>query len=431
VNVLILGNGGREHALAWKIRQSPLCDQLYVAPGNGGTAQIAHNVKLDITDHEALDNFACENNVSLIVVGPEAPLVAGVADYFAGREDVKVFGPVRDAARLEGSKAFAKAFMHRHGIPTASYREFQRGDLDAALAYVAQHPLPVVVKADGLAAGKGVTICQTTDEAAQAVREALEDDRFGSAGHTLVIEEFLDGVEFSVFALADGKDYVLLPMAKDYKRRFDNHEGPNTGGMGAVSPVPFVGRELRQRVMERIIRPTLDGLRAEGVPYVGFLYFGIMAVGNEPYLLEYNVRMGDPETQVVLPRLQSDLLALLQAAVEGDVRRQDVLISNDPAVTVVVAGESYPSDCPKGLPITGIETAEATGHTVVFHAGTKLSPDRVLVTCGGRVLAVTSFGSTLPDAIVRAQAAAAAVEFDGAAHRSDIGRDVLEIAVIG
>jgi phosphoribosylamine--glycine ligase len=423
MNVLIVGSGGREHALAWKLAQSPLIEKLYVAPGNPGTAEIAINVPIHESDFTELEDFCEREQVEMIVVGPEAPLVAGIADYFDGKP-VKVVGPESTGARLEGSKAYSKTFLQRYGVPTARHATFSMAEVEQARAYLAQHPLPVVLKVDGLAAGKGVVVTSDKAEAEAFLNTVLVDAKFGTSGNKLVIEEFLDGVECSVFILTDGKDYQLLPMAKDYKRVGDGDTGPNTGGMGAVSPVPFVDRELRHRIRDEVILPTLKGMQAENMVYRGFLYIGLMIVKGTPYVLEFNVRMGDPETQAVLPRIQSDLLVLFNSLFDGTLAQHEIAIHPATTVTVVCASGGYPATADTGHAITGLDLV---GDALVFHAGTTRNADGQLVNKGGRVFAVTAYGEGIPEAAAKAQAAAAQVQFQGRFFRSDIGQDLLRI----
>jgi len=427
LNVLILGGGGREHAMAYKAAQSPQLGQLFVAPGNAGTAQLATNLALNPEDPAAVEAAVRQHGINLVIVGPEAPLVAGLADHL-GRQfpdgSVGVVGPVAAGARLEGSKDFAKAFMAKYGIPTAQYRSFQAHQLDEALAYVANHPLPIVVKADGLAAGKGVVIAHDVATAQAALQGMLSGHDFGAAGQTVVVEQFLPGIEISVFIATDGQSYTLLPMAKDYKRQLDGDQGPITGGMGAVSPVPFATRDLRTRIREQVIRPTLAGLRAEGIDYKGFIFFGLMVVDEQPYLLEYNCRMGDPETEVVLPRIETDFLELMQRIAHGGVRDLELSLRAETCATVICASGGYPGPITKGYPITGLDATHDTPHSLVFHAGTALKDNQV-VTAGGRVLAVSAFGKDVVEATTRAAQRAEAVQFEGRFFRRDIGLDLL------
>ena len=423
MRLLLLGSGGRESALSWKIAQSPLVEKLFIAPGNGGTAAYGENVPLKPTDFPAIAAFCRENGVDLIVAGNEDPLVAGLWDYMAENlPGVPVVGPSREGARLEGSKDFAKAFMAEFGIPTAAYRSFTAADIEEADRFLESLKAPYVLKADGLAAGKGVLIIDDLDEAKAALREML-GGMFGASSATVVIEEFLSGIECSVFVLTDGNGgYRILPVAKDYKRIGEGDTGLNTGGMGAVSPVPFADETFMRKVEERIIRPTVDGLRARGIVYRGFIFLGLINVGGEPMVIEYNVRMGDPETEVVMPRIASDLVPLIDAAARGDLG--DLPLATDPrtAVTVMLVSGGYPGSYEKGKVITG---ADATGDTIPFHAGTARDARGRLVTSGGRVIALTSYGESIPEALERSFAAAAKVDFDGKYFRRDIGRDLV------
>ncbi|MCU0450934.1 MAG: phosphoribosylamine--glycine ligase [Bernardetiaceae bacterium] len=422
MNVLIIGSGGREHAFAWKIAQSPLCGQLYVAPGNAGTAQVATNVALG-DDFAAVADFCHQRQIGLLLVGPEAPLVAGLVDHL--RADPRlapmgIIGPPQAGAQLEGSKDFAKQFMQRHGIPTARYQSFTLATLDQGLAYLGHHPLPVVLKADGLAAGKGVLIVTDHQEARQRLRQMLEEALFGPASATVVVEQFLAGIELSVFVLTDGQHYCILPAAKDYKRVGEGDTGLNTGGMGAVSPVPFADAAFMEKVENRIVKPTLAGLRAEGIPYVGFIFIGLMNVQGEPYVIEYNVRMGDPETEVVVPRLQSDLLELLHLTAQGRLAEATLQVDPRTATTIMLVSGGYPGGFAKGKPMTGWPQLT---EVLPFHAGTVAHGDQVL-TNGGRVLALTALAPSLPEALARANAAAQTIDFEGKYYRRDIGFDL-------
>lgn len=417
MNILLLGSGGREHALAWKLTQSPRCSELYIAPGNAGTAGYGRNIALEATDFPGIKAFCLERKIDMVVVGPEEPLVKGIYNSFWGDPMVRhipVIGPSKTGAQLEGSKAFAKAFMQRQDIPTAAYREFS--DMAAAKAYVQTHPLPVVIKADGLAAGKGVIIAQSHADAVEALDKMQE---FGAAGATVVIEAFLEGVELSVFVLTDGQSYRLLPEAKDYKRIGEGDKGPNTGGMGAVSPVPFAGPVFMEKVINRIVEPTIEGLAEEGIDYKGFIFLGLINVGGEPYVIEYNCRMGDPETEVVMPRLRNDLVDLLEAVAEGRLDEIDVQTDPRTAVTTVAVSEGYPGSYPKGRPITGLP-ATLDGDVLIFQAGTKKSEGQV-VTNGGRVLAATAYGSAIGTAAAASRAALTGIHFQGMYFRKDIG----------
>jgi len=423
MNILILGAGGREHAFAWKIAQSPRCNALYVAPGNAGTAALATNVPVAATDFDAVARLVREKEIGLVVVGPEEPLVRGIRDYFRERPDlahVLLVGPDAAGARLEGSKDWAKAFMRENDIPTAKSATFTAPSLDEGLKYLRTHPLPVVLKADGLAAGKGVVIAAGHEEAETTLRNML-NGQFGEASRKVVVEEFLAGIELSVFVLTDGRDYVLLPEAKDYKRVGEADTGLNTGGMGAVSPVPFADVDFLARVDERIVKPTVAGLQGAGTEYVGFLFIGLMNVGGDPYVIEYNVRMGDPETEVVLPRLRSDLVTLLEAAARKELAGVQPEVDPHTAVTVMLVSGGYPGPYEKGKAMTGLA---ATENVISFHAGTKLVAGNV-VTDGGRVLALTGMGATLQEAAAKARAAAEKVDFEGKYFRRDIGTDLL------
>ena len=422
MKVLLLGSGGREHALAWKMKESPRLTELYVAPGNAGTAEVAENVDLKVTDFEALAAFVEEKGIDMLVVGPEDPLVEGVRDYFEadGRfPRLMIVGPGKAGARLEGSKDFAKEFMIRHGIPTARHTTVTRETVAEGVAFLKGVKPPYVLKADGLAAGKGVLILNDLEEAERELN-AMLDGKFGKAGDQVVIEEFLKGIELSVFALTDGNTYKILGSAKDYKRVGEGDTGLNTGGMGAVSPVPFADEAFRRKVEERIVRPTVEGLRAEGIDYKGFIFFGLMNVGGDPYVIEYNVRMGDPETEVVLPRLKADLLTLFEETARG--RLAEAAFGQDDryCTTVMLVSEGYPGSYKKGMEITGLEQVEGS---VVFHAGTKRTDGRLL-TNGGRVMAVSSFGGTMREALAQSYRNVGKIHFEGMNFRRDIGFDL-------
>lgn len=422
MNILLLGSGGREHALARKISQSKHCSQLFIAPGNPGTAQCGQNIPIGVNDFEALGVFCKENEIKIMVVGPEDPLVNGVYDYFkanATLQDIIVVGPSAEGAKLEGSKAFAKAFMERHHIPTASYREFNKDNYNEGVEYLTNHPLPVVLKADGLAAGKGVVIAQTTEEALQNFEEMIQSARFGKASERVVVESFLSGVELSVFALTDGEKYVLLPEAKDYKRIGEGDTGPNTGGMGAVSPVPFADQVFMNKVVEQVVKPTITGLYKEGLVYHGFVFFGLIKVEGEPFVIEYNCRMGDPETEVVMPRLKTDLVELILAMQQGTLDQVVVEADERSAVTVVLVSGGYPGEFEKGKEINGLDAANADT-TLVFHAGIKSEGARLLSN-GGRVAAITSYGKNITEAVSISLEKIKGIEFEGMAFRSDIG----------
>ncbi len=424
MNVLLLGNGGREHTMAWKISQSPRCGKLYIAPGNPGTALHGKNVKLDMNDFKSVGEFALSHDIQMVIVGPEEPLVKGIADYFFSEPDLKdilLIGPRAAGARLEGSKAFAKAFMQRQGIPTASYRSFSMETLEQGKAYLKSLPPPYVLKADGLAAGKGVIICQSLSEATDTLDEMLGSKMFGEASATVVVEEFLQGKEVSVFVVTDGTSYKLLPSAKDYKRIGEEDTGPNTGGMGAISPVPFANKVFMDKVESRIIKPTMKGIIEEGIPYCGFIFFGLIEVGGEPYVIEYNVRLGDPETQAILPRISSDFLVLLEAAGRGSLELQTPSISPMSAATVVLVSGGYPEQYEKGYPITN---TSQVSESLLFYAGVS-EEQGLLKTNGGRVLAVTTLAEKPSKALETSYRNARLIDFKGKYYRRDIGKDVL------
>ncbi len=418
---LVIGSGGREHAICHALSASRTVKQVYAAPGNPGTAQVAENVSLPLDDFSAVAEFVKANDISAVIVGPEAPLVAGLTDALEAA-GVLVVGPSQAAAQLEGSKAFAKAFMQRQGIPTAAHGTFTKDQVDAALEYVDGLNLPIVVKASGLAAGKGVLICESYTLAQQAVRDILIKERFGDAGAEVVVEEFLPGIEASVFALCDGENYVLLPPAKDYKRIGVGDKGLNTGGMGAVSPVPFMDELLLNEVEQSVIGPTLKGMAFEGTPFKGFLFVGLMIVDRKPYVLEYNVRLGDPEAQCILPRIQNDFGELMMATVEQRLDKKKMGTRPGAAVTIVLASEGYPVEYEKGFEISGFEDVD--DDSLVFHAGTKQSGSHY-VTNGGRVLAVTSISNSIDAARLKALANCEELKFEGMYYRNDIGKDLL------
>lgn len=423
MNILLLGSGGRESAFAWKITQSPLCTALFIAPGNAGTGAYGTNVNLSVTDFHGIRNFVLDYNISMVVVGPEEPLVKGIHDYFLADERLKaipVIGPDQKGAQLEGSKNYSKAFMRRHFIPTAASASFTKHSINEGLAYLETHKLPVVLKADGLAAGKGVLICQTLEEA-QTELIAMLDGKFGDASNTVVIEEFLSGIELSVFVLTDGHTYKILPEAKDYKRIGEGDTGLNTGGMGSISPVPFADEAFMQKVENDIIKPTIGGLKIDQIHYKGFIFIGLMNINGEPYVIEYNVRMGDPETESVIPRIESDFLDLLLGVAQENLAEKELKISSKTAATVMLVASGYPGEYIKGNPIAGLDNIRDSH---IFHAGT-ISDGSEIKTAGGRVLAVTSVQDTMFDAVQQAVADAGRIYYDGRYFRTDIGFDLL------
>ncbi len=437
MNILLLGSGGREHAMACNIAASSRCTRLFVAPGNAGTASMpkCRNINIQPTDFEAIQSFVVSEDVRMVVVGPEAPLVEGIADYFQSCSDLRqvmVIGPGREGARLEGSKDFAKDFMQRHGIPTAAHRTFTAQTLDEGCAFLATLKAPYVLKADGLAAGKGVLILDSLDEAQRELKEMLVGAKFGDASAKVVVEEYLSGVELSVFVLTDGRHYKLLPAAKDYKRIGEGDTGLNTGGMGSVSPVPFADKEFMHKVEERIVAPTVKGLHQDGIPYKGFIFVGLMAVGDartgnlDPYVIEYNVRMGDPETESVFPRLKSDVVELFEHVWRGTLRQASVDVDPRAAACVMMVADGYPGHYAKGSVITGLDRVEGSA---VFHAGTRLADNKQVLTNGGRVLCVTSLAESMPAALLKSYQEVEKIQWDGCYYRHDIGQDLLKLMI--
>ena len=423
MTILILGSGGREHTFAWKISQSPICKNLYVAPGNSGTAEIATNVPIGVTDFQSIKTLVLEKEIDMVVVGPEDPLVQGVHDFFLQDEALKhvaVIGPEKAAAELEGSKEFAKEFLYRHNIPTAAYQSFDASSVEAGYAFLETLKPPYVLKADGLAAGKGVLILNDLEEAKAELKSMLVDAKFGAASTKVVIEEFLDGIELSCFVLTDGKNYKILPTAKDYKRIGEGDTGLNTGGMGAVSPVPFATEEFLNKIEERIVKPTISGLQKDNLPYKGFVFIGLIKVGDDPKVIEYNVRMGDPETEVVLPRLKNDLVEIFQAIANQTLDTIEIEIDERAATTVMLVSGGYPEAYEKGKVITGVNDIT---DSIAFHAGAKLEDDKI-VTSGGRVMAITSYGDTYQEAIKKSYQSIDKLHFDKMNYRKDIGFDL-------
>jgi phosphoribosylamine--glycine ligase len=421
-NILLLGSGGREASLAWKLSQSKLCKELFIAPGNPGTAQYGSNLQLSVMEFEDIKNACLEYKIDILFVGPEDPLVAGIYDFFkndAALQHIIVVGPSKEGAQLEGSKAFSKKFMQRHNIPTAAYAEFNESNYEEGIEYLNKQTLPIVLKADGLAAGKGVVIAQTHIEATETFKSMIKEAQFGDASKTVVVEQFLDGIEMSVFALTDGEGYVRLPEAKDYKRIGEGDTGLNTGGMGAISPVPFADDAFMQKVTEQIIEPTVKGLKAENIIYNGIIFFGLIKVNGEPYVIEYNCRMGDPETEVVMPRLENGLVELIVAMNEKKLNEVTIKHDKRHAATVMLVSEGYPGTYPKGKVMSGFSEVK---NSILFHAGTA-HKDSEIVTSGGRVIAITSYGATLADALKLSYENAKHIQYEGKYYRSDIGHE--------
>jgi phosphoribosylamine---glycine ligase len=422
MRILLLGSGGRENALAWKLAQSPLCEKLFIAPGNAGTASFGTNISIGVTEFDKIKQHCIDHKINLVFVGPEEPLVKGITDFLINDpalSNLDVIGPDKTGAQLEGSKAFAKAFMIRHNIPTAAYREFTLENYKEGVDYLRSHPLPIVLKADGLAAGKGVIICNTPFEAIAEFDLMIQRAKFGEASKKVVVEQFLQGIEMSVFVLMDGKNYVVLPEAKDYKRIGEGDTGPNTGGMGAISPVPFATEALMKKIEEKVIKPTVDGLISEGLDYRGFIFIGLMISEEEPFMIEYNCRMGDPETEVVIPRLKNDLVALLKATADGKLNEITIETDKRTAATVVAVSGGYPGDYEKGLSISGIDSINEDD-SILFHMGTQQKENEV-VTNGGRVLCITSYGKSVFDAVEISKLEIQKIAFEGKYYRTDIG----------
>ena len=423
MNVLVLGSGGREHTIAWKISKSPFCKKVFVAPGNSGTAMIATNLQIDVNDFEGIKKAVLLNKIDMVVVGPEDPLVNGIHDFFLGErllKNVSVIGPQKAAAELEGSKEFAKKFLLKHNIPTAAYKSFKPEELEKGYEFLDTLSPPYVLKADGLAAGKGVLIIDNLDEAKLELSQMLIGSKFGTASEKVVIEEFLDGIELSCFVLSDGKNYKVLPTAKDYKRIGEGDTGLNTGGMGAISPVPFVDDSLLSKIESRIIKPTIDGLKKDLLPYKGFIFIGLIIVNNEPKVIEYNVRMGDPETEVVLPRIETDLMEIFIAIRDQKLDKISLSVNPKSATTVVLVSGGYPESYEKGKEISGLDSVE---NALVFHAGAKRQEDKV-ITSGGRVMAITAFGNNFKEALKGSYYAASKINFEGINYRKDLGFDL-------
>lgn len=425
MNILLIGSGGREHAFSYYLNKSKLCSHLYIMPGNAGTAECGTNVSINPLHFDKVAEICIEKNIELILVGPEEPLVKGMRNYFESNEEIKhikFVGPDQAGAAMEGSKDWSKAFMSKYNVPTAAYKTFTAENLQEGLAYVKQHSLPIVLKADGLAAGKGVLICQTHAEAEAELEQMISQSKFGDASNKVVVEAFLDGIELSVFVLCDGNSYKILPSAKDYKRIGEGDTGLNTGGMGAISPVPFADEQFMEKVESRIIKPTIEGLKQEAIKYVGFIFIGLMKVGDEPWVIEYNSRMGDPETEAVLPRIKTDIGELMLASAEGRLHEMQLEISNQTAATVMLVSAGYPGDYAKGKVMSGFDDVIGS---LVFHAGTKINANNEVETNGGRVLAITSLADNINEAVALSMKAAAKINYDGKYFRKDIGYEFI------
>ncbi|HEX9651755.1 MAG TPA: phosphoribosylamine--glycine ligase [Cyclobacteriaceae bacterium] len=427
MNILVIGSGGREHALSWKLSQSNLCEQLFIAPGNAGTEGVGKNIPLNPDDFASVATFIKKNNVNLVVVGPEAPLVNGIRDFLENDSELKglmIIGPGKSGARLEGSKDFSKEFMVRHGIPTGKAMTFHKENIEEGIVHLKTLKAPYVLKADGLAAGKGVIITESFEEARSIFKDMIQNKMFGEASTKVLLEEYLDGVELSVFVLTDGESYKILPEAKDYKRIGENDTGPNTGGMGAVSPVPFADKILMEKIEKRVVIPTIKGLKSDGIPYIGFIFIGLMIVNGNPYVIEYNVRMGDPESQVVIPRLNCDLAELFQATSRHTLNDFQVNFDKRAATTVVMVAEGYPGPYNKGKSIEGLDLES---NWLTFHAGTE-KKDGQIVTNGGRILAITGMGESMQTALSRSYQGVSMISWEGEYHRNDIGQDILAMS---
>ena len=426
MNILVLGSGGREHAIVWKLSQSPLVTNIFIAPGNAGTAEVGENVNMGVGDFEAIKDFALQNKIEMLMVGPEVPLVEGIHDFFLADAELKnipVIGPTAQGALLEGSKDFAKDFMLKHGIPTAAYQTFDKQNIEQAPDFLKTLNPPYVLKADGLAAGKGVLINDSFDEAIAELQEMIKNEKFGEASQKVVIEEFLSGIECSVFVLADGESYKILPSAKDYKRIGEGDTGLNTGGMGSISPVPFADEGFMQKVESQIIKPTIEGLKSEGIAYKGFIFFGLIKVNGDPFVIEYNVRMGDPEAESVIPRIKSDLMELFLGVGNGDLQHKEILLDERYCTSIFLVSGGYPGDYQKNKIIGGLDQTE---DSILFHAGTKTDPESGdILTSGGRVIAISSFGQTMKEALDKSYNNAGKISFEGKYYRKDLGRDLM------